>query len=76
VGGADKMSDNIAKRSFLAVLTFIVFITPLLLTDEVSLFNNWLFIFISWSLIILLSALQPSEKDDITVTQADLAPKD
>ena len=70
------MSDNIARRGFLAVLAFIAFVVPLLLTDEVSLFANWLYIFISWSLIILLSALQPSEKDNTTVTHTDLASKE
>ena len=70
------MSPDIAKRSFLAVLTFIAFIVPLLLADEVSLLTNWLFIFISWSLIIFLAALQPPSTDNKTVPPADLAPKE
>ncbi|PKI15809.1 hypothetical protein [Colwellia sp. 12G3] len=55
------MSHDIAKRSFLAVLIFITFIVPLILVDEVSLLTNWLFIFISWFAVILLSAI-PSSK--------------
>ncbi len=70
------MSDNNARRGFLAVLTFIAFVVPLILTDEVSLFTNWLFIFISWSLIILLSALQPPDKNNSTATSSDLASKE
>ncbi|KGJ91028.1 hypothetical protein [Colwellia psychrerythraea] len=70
------MSDNIARRGFLAVLTFIAFIVPLLLADEVSLFANWLYIFISWSLIILLAALQPAEDKNTTARHTDLAPKE
>ena len=70
------MSNKMANRAFLAVLTFIAFIIPLILTDEVSLLTNWLFIFISWSLIILFAALQPSEKENTTVPPTDLAPKE
>ncbi len=74
------MSHVIAKRSFLAVLTFIAFIVPLVLTDEVSLLTNWLYIFISWGLIILLSALLPfklpSNQKKTTDTTLDLAPKE
>ena len=70
------MSHVIAKRSFLAVLTFIAFIVPLVLADEVSLLANWLYIFISWGLIILFSALLPFNKKKITDNSTDLAPKE
>ncbi|WP_157829133.1 hypothetical protein [Colwellia sp. 75C3] len=70
------MSHDIAKRSFLAVLTFIAFIVPLILVDEVSLLTNWLFIFISWSFILLLSALPSANKENTTVPPADSASKE
>lgn len=70
------MSDNIARRGFLAVLTLITFNIPLLLADEVSLFVNWLYIFVSWSLILLLAALLPAEEKDTTVPHTDVAPKE
>jgi len=70
------MSHVIAKRSFIAVLTFIAFLVPLVLTDEVSLLTNWLYIFISWGLIILLSALLPFNQKNTTDTTLDLAPKE
>jgi hypothetical protein len=74
------MSHVIAKRSFLAVLTFIAFFVPLVLTDEVSLLTNWLYIFMSWGLIILLSALLPfklpSNKKNTAETTLDLTSKE
>ncbi len=70
------MSQDIAKRSFLAVLTFIAFILPLVLADEVSLLTNWLYIFISWFFIILLSALLQPKKENTTDNSSDLSPKE
>jgi uncharacterized membrane protein YhaH (DUF805 family) len=70
------MSHDIAKRSFLAVLAFLAFIVPLILADEVSLLTNWLFIFISWLLIILLSALLSPTKEKTTDPLANLASKE
>jgi len=55
------MTDNTGRQAFLALLTFIAFIVPLVLVDEVSLLTSWLFIFISWAVIILFSALTPSK---------------
>jgi uncharacterized membrane protein YhaH (DUF805 family) len=70
------MSHDIAKRSFLAVLAFLAFIVPLILADEVSLLTNWLFIFISWLLIILLSALLSPTKEKTTDPLTNLASKE
>jgi len=56
------MSNKVDKRGFLAILAFLTFIIPLILTDEVSLLANWLFIYSSWSLIILLTALKLPQK--------------
>jgi len=70
------MSQVIAKRSFLAVLTFIAFVVPLVLADEVSLLTNWLYIFISWGLIIFLSALQLPNKKKTTDITPDLVAKE
>ncbi|WP_019028696.1 hypothetical protein [Colwellia piezophila] len=70
------MPTNIVKSGFLAILTFLTFILPLLLADEVSLLANWLFIFISWSLVILLSALSPAQIDNKTSEKTDLALKE
>ncbi|ALO36407.1 hypothetical protein CMT41_17905 [Colwellia sp. MT41] len=65
------MPPNTGKQAFLAALAFLIFIIPLLLADEVSLLTTWLFIFISWSFIILLSALSPSKDDNNTAKQTD-----
>ncbi len=53
------MTNNKGKQAFLAVLIFIAFLMPLILVDELSLLTTWLYIFISWLTIILLSALKP-----------------
>lgn len=72
------MTNNKARLGFLAVLTFIVFIVPLLLADEVSLLTNWLFIFASWFIIIALSALpsnhSKSKKKDKNQTELQTNP--
>jgi len=68
------MTNNTGRQAFLALLTFIAFIVPLVLIDEVSLLTSWLFIFISWAIIILLSALSTSK--DKTATLSDLTLKD
>lgn len=70
------MTKNIGRQAFLAILAFLVFIMPLVLADEVSLFANWLFIFISWSLVILLSALSPTQVDNNTAKKTDSALKE
>ena len=70
------MTNDLGRQTFLAVLTFLAFIIPLFLVDEVSLLANWLYIFISWALIILLSALSPSKDDNTTTKQTDLALKE
>ena len=70
------MTPNIGRQAFLAILVFLAFIMPLVLADEVSLLSNWLFIFISWSLVILLSALTPAQKDNNTAKKTDLAIKE
>jgi len=68
------MTYNTGRQAFLALLTFIAFIVPLIIVDEVSLLTSWLFIFISWAIIILLSALTPSK--DKTVKSSDITLKD
>jgi len=68
------MTDNTGRQAFLALLTFIAFIVPLIIVDEVPLLTSWLFIFISWAIIILLSALTPSK--DKTVKSSDITLKD
>jgi len=65
------MTTNKGKQAFLAALTFLAFVFPLILANEVSLFTNWLFIFISWLVIILLSVLNPGKNKDKAITAND-----
>lgn len=68
------MTNNTGRQAFLALLTFIAFVVPLIIVDEISLFASWLYIFISWAMIILLSALSTSK--DKTSKPTDLTLKD
>jgi len=68
------MTKNTGRQAFLALLTFIAFVVPLIIVDEISLFASWLYIFISWAMIILLSALSTSK--DKTSQPTDLTLKD
>lgn len=70
------MTPNIGKQAFLAILAFLAFIMPLVLADEVSLLANWLFIFISWTLVILLSALSPAQNENKSAKKTDSALKE
>jgi len=69
---AINMIQNVGKRAFLAILTFFLFLVPLILADEVSLFENWLFIYISWVIVILLAAIKPTRTEKQTSTNADI----
>jgi len=66
------MTNNKGKQAFLAVLTFIAFLMPLILVDELSLLTTWLYIFISWLTIILLSALKPKNNQRKTSCTNDI----
>jgi len=70
------MEQNTAQRAFLALLTFIAFIVPLLLVDEVSLLSNWLYIFISWFIIILLAAFNTEVLKNKRQNNTDNSQKD
>jgi len=70
------MINDIGKRSFLAVLTFIAFIVPLMLADEVNLLTNWLYIFISWLIIILLCAVNPTKNELSDTSDTDVTVKE
>jgi len=70
------MPQDTAKRAFFAFLTFIAFLVPLLLVDEVSLLSNWLFIFISWFTIILFAAFNNKKKENKTSNSTDIKLKE
>lgn len=70
------MPQDTAKRAFLALVTFIAFIVPLLLVDEVSLLNNWLYIFVSWLIIILLAAFTTTKSENKATNNTDIKLRD
>jgi len=70
------MTNNKGKQAFLAVLTFIAFLMPLILVDELSLLTTWLYIFISWVIIILLSALKSRKSQSKTSSPNDIKLKE
>lgn len=55
-------SSNI-YRWFGAAIALLLLMMPVLLTDELSLFANWLLAFICWFIIIVIGLLKiPSEQ--------------
>jgi len=70
------MTNNKGKQAFLAVLTFIAFLMPLILVDELSLLTTWLYIFISWLTVILLSTLKPRKSQSKTSNANDIKLKE
>lgn len=60
------MEDKNALRWLFGVITFLIFILPILLADELSLFVSWLTIFISWFLVIAIAALKTKNKNSTT----------
>jgi len=70
------MTSNKGKQAFLAVLTFIAFLMPLILVDELSLLTTWLYIFISWLTVILLSTLKPRKSQSKTSNANDIKLKE
>jgi|GEM_PF-6108138 len=50
------MANNTTLRWLLAFSAFLVFFMPVLLADELTLFENWLLIFVCWLVVIAISA--------------------
>ena len=51
------MQDSAVLRWLLACLALLTFIMPVLLADELSLQVNWLLLFLSWFLLIFITAV-------------------
>jgi hypothetical protein len=46
-------------RWLMGLLTFLLFLFPILLSDELSLFHTWLLTLTIWSTLVLLVAIKP-----------------
>jgi len=56
------MNDSNIYRWFGAAIALLLLIMPVLLTDELSLLENWLFTLICWLFIIVIGLLKaPSQ---------------
>ncbi len=49
------MDNKNTLRWLFCILALLFFILPVLLDDELSLLENWLFVFFSWFILIALS---------------------
>jgi hypothetical protein len=59
------MEKNTALRWLLAFSSFVIFLMPVLLADELTLLQNWLLIFTCWFIIIANSAYRAIHNDYI-----------
>jgi len=59
------MEKNTVLRWLLALSSFLIFLMPVLLADELTLLQKWLLIFICWFIVIAGSAYRAIHNDDL-----------
>ncbi len=59
------MEKNTVLRWLLALSSFLIFLMPVLLADELSLLQKWLLIFICWVIVIAGSAYRAIHNDHL-----------
>jgi len=60
------MAKNSVLRWLLALSSFLVFLMPVLLADELNLLDKWLLIFSCWFIIIAISAYRALRQDFVS----------